>query len=158
MERCRVRWATGGSKMARNEIFRTYAEKGSSAVLMKKKKKRNLQVVVAEKNSENRLSLCNLVSSLNCVALPTSSGLDALTEINHGQVALVLLDLDLVFSEGENILQKIRQVAPMLPIVILSHMMTPALARRLGDRGAQSFLMKPVQRDQLAVTLFRYLL
>lgn len=125
---------------------------------MKSKKRRNLHVVVAEKNSEHCLSLCNLVSSLNCVALPTSSGLDVLKEINHSQVALVLLDIDLTLTDGESTLHKIRQVAPMLPVVIMSHMMTPALARRLGDRGAQGFLMKPVQRDQLAVTLFRYLL
>ncbi len=125
---------------------------------MKSKKRRNLHVVVAEKNSENCLSLCNLVSSLNCVALPTSSGLDVLKEINHSQVALVLLDIDLTLTDGESTLHEIRQVAPMLPVVIMSHMMTPALARRLGDRGAQGFLMKPVQRDQLAVTLFRYLL
>lgn len=124
---------------------------------MKSIKSRLLHVVVAEKNSENRHSLCNLVVSLNCVALPTCSGLETLQEIKLGQVALVLLDVDLAWTDGESTLDAIRQVAPMLPVVILSHEMTPALARRLGNRGAQSFLVKPVQRDQLAVTLFRHL-
>ena len=125
---------------------------------MKKRKPRILDVVVAEKNSEDRLSLCSLVASLNCVAIPTCSGLDTMRAIKQGQVALVLLDVDFALPDGENTLHEIRQVAPLLPVIMMNGVMAPALARRLGDRGAQGFLVKPIQRDQLAITLFRYLL
>ena len=77
-------------------------------------------------------------------------------------VDLVLLDLDLDFDLTQmgrtNTLHEIKHLVPMLPVVIMSDVMTPALARRLCDRGAQSFLVKPVECDQLAITLFRYLL
>lgn len=125
---------------------------------MKNRKPRILDVVVAEKNSEDRLSLCSLVASLNCVAIPTCSGSDTMKAIKEGQVALVLLDVDFALPDGENTLYEIRQVAPLLPVIMMSGVMAPALARRLGDRGAQGFLVKPIQRDQLAITLFRYLL
>jgi len=78
--------------------------------------------------------------------------------ITQGQVALALLDVDLAFPDGEHTLHEIRQVVPMLPIILMSAVMTPTLIKQLGDRGAQDFLVKPIQRDQLAVTLFRYLL
>ncbi len=78
--------------------------------------------------------------------------------ITQGKVALVLLDVDLALPDRESILHEIRQVDPLLPVIMMSEAMAPALARRLGDRGAQGFLVKPIQRDQLAVTLFRYLL
>jgi len=125
---------------------------------MKNRKPRNLDVVVAEKNSEDRHSVCSLVDSLNCVAIPTCSGLDTMRAIKQSQIALVLLDVDLALPDGESILHEIRQVVPMLPVIMMSGAMAPALARRLGARGAQGFLVKPIQRDQLAITLFRYLL
>ena len=125
---------------------------------MKKRKPRILNVVVAEKSSEDRLALCSLVASLNCVAIPTRSGLDTMRAIKQGQVAFVLLDVDFTLPDGESTLHEIRQVAPLLPVIMMSGDMAPALARRLGDRGAQGFLVKPIHRDQLAITLFRYLL
>ena len=126
---------------------------------MTKRKPRNLDVVVAEKNSEVRATLCSLVASLNCVAIPTCSCLETMMVIKQGSVALVLLDVDLTLPNRKDALHEIRQIAPMLPVIMTSGvMMTPAFARRLGDRGAQGFLVKPIQRDQLAMTLFRYLL
>ncbi len=125
---------------------------------MKKGQSRNLDVVVAEKNNEDRLSLCSLVAGLNCVPIPTDSGLDTMRAIKQGQVALVLLSVDFALPAGENVLHEIRQVAPSLPVIMMSGVMAPTLLRRLGDRGAQGFLVKPIQRDQLAITLFRYLL
>ncbi len=124
---------------------------------MKSKKRQKARVVVAEKNSENRLSLCSLVASLNLEAIPTCSGLDTIREVTLGQVSLVLLDIDLTFPDKENILHEIRKVAPRLPVIMLSGVMTPILARRISDRGAQGFLLEPVQRAHLAMMLFQYL-
>jgi len=125
---------------------------------MKKKwKPRHLDVVVAVKNSEDRSALCKLVTSLNCVAIPTSSGLELMSVIAPGQITLVLLDVDFTFTDGENTLHEIRKVAPDLPIIMMSGVMTPTLTRRLTDRGAQGFLLKPVQRAHLAMMLSQYL-
>lgn len=80
-------------------------------------------------------------------------------DIYGGMVAAVVaLPLALTRVDGEDTLAEVKRVVPMLPGVIMSHLVTPALARRLCDRGMQSFLVKPVRRDQLAVTLFRHLL
>ncbi len=124
---------------------------------MKGKKTQKQRVLVAEKKYEDRLSLCSLVSSLNCQVTPTSSSLDLIREVALGEVALVLLDVDLTFSDKENTLQEIRKAAPMLPVIMMSSVITPILARRLTDRGAQGFLLKPVQRNHLAMILFQYL-
>jgi len=115
---------------------------------------------VAEANVESRTLVCNVVVELNCVAVPAASTSEILKVINRRSVDLVLLDWDLDFAKLEkaDALQEIKQFAPKLPVVIMSRVMTPALARRLCDRGAQSFLVKPVGCDQLSVTLFRYLL
>ena len=103
---------------------------------MKKRKPRNLDVVIAEKNSDDRATLCSLIASLNCVAIPTCSGLETLMAIKGGLAGLVLLDADLLSSKRENALQEIRQIDPALPIIMMSGSLTPAISRRLGDQGA----------------------
>jgi len=115
-------------------------------------------VVVAENNVKSRAVVCRHVGQLNCVAVPVASVSEVLEVLRSRRVDLVLLDLDLLLSQELDALEAIKQLAPQLPVVIMSLLTTPALARRMCDRGVQSFLGKPVQRDQLAVTLFRYLL
>ena len=129
-----------------------------SAFCMKKRKPRNLDVVVAEKNPAHRATLCSLIASLNCVAIPACSGLETLVAIKEGSAGLVLLDADLLSSKRESALQEIRQIDPSLPIIMMSGTLTPELSRRFGAQGAQGVLVKPIQRDQLAMTLFRFLL
>ena len=116
------------------------------------------RVVVAENNVESRTDVCRVVEQLNCVAVPAVSVSEVLKVMRNRRVDLVLLDLDLVRSEDLDVVDKIKQLVPLVPVVMMSHVMTPHLARRLCDRGAQSFLVKPVRRDQLALALFRYLL
>ncbi len=125
---------------------------------MKKRKPCHLDVVVAEKNSEDCDFLCSLVANLNCVAIPTRSVLELMSVIREGQIALILLDVDLMFTDGENTIHEIRKIAPNLPIIMMSGVMTPTLARRLTDRGAQGFLLKPVQQAHLEMMLSQYLL
>lgn len=115
-------------------------------------------VVVAENNVKSRAGVCSYVDQLNCVAVPAASVSEVLEVMRSRRVDLVLLDLDLLLSQELDVLEAIKQLAPQVPVVIMSLLTTPALARRMCDRGVQSFLGKPVQRDQLAVTLFRYLL
>jgi DNA-binding NtrC family response regulator len=115
-------------------------------------------IVVAENNVESRAAVCNLVEQLNCVAVPAVSVLEVMKMTKNRHVDLVLLDIDQVWSEEVDSVSAIRQIDPLLPIVMMSRLTTPAMTRRMCDRGVQSFLGKPVQRDQLAMTLFRYLL
>lgn len=129
-------------------------------VMAARVKKLKFRVVVAELNIETRAAICSLVEQLNCVAIPVVSVSEILKVLRSRRVDLVLLDLDLdlVWLEELDTMNTIRQLAPLVPVVIMSHVMTSTLARRLCDRGAQSILVKPVRREQLAVTLFRYLL
>ena len=116
------------------------------------------RVIVAEENIESRTAVCAMITRLNCLAVSALSASDTLKAIKRCHVDRGLLDLALTWADGEDTLAEVKRVVPMLPVVIMSHLVTPALARRRCDRGAQSFLVKPVRRDQLAVTLLRHLL
>ena len=135
-------------------------KKKSRAIARRVQRPQSREVVVAEANIENRTLICSVVEKLNCVAVPVASTSEVLKVIRRRHVDLVLLDLDFdqVQMGKTNTLHEIKHLVPLLPVVIMSDVMTPALARRLCDRGAQSFLVKPVGCDQLSLTLFRYLL
>lgn len=117
-------------------------------------------VVVAENDLKSRKLICRLVEELDCIAFPVSSAPEVLKIIQEGCVELVLLDLDFEMDQMKkaDALSEIKQIAPLVPVVIMGHLMTPVFFRRLCDRGAQSFLQKPVDRSRLAITLFRNLL
>ena len=119
---------------------------------------KKFRIVVAEKNTKCRTLACDLVERLHCLPIPVVSVHDTLNAIRARRTDLVLLDVDLARQENMDAVNTIRQIAPLVPIVMMSPVFTPTLARRLCDRGIQSFLVKPIQLDQLAMTLFRYLL
>ncbi len=116
-------------------------------------------VVIADNISEKRILVCNLVEELNCVAIPITSSSEIFNAIRGEHVGLVLLDLDFDLSQArkQNTLGEIKKISPLMPVVIMGHVMTPVLFRRLSDRGAQSFLQKPVGRNELAMALYRNL-
>jgi len=118
------------------------------------------QVMVAENCKENRAFVCHLVEELNCHAIPVASSSEILSPIRDGRVDLVLLDLDFDLDTVKKVdaLYEIKQLASLVPVVMMGRVMTPVLFRRLSDRGAQSFLQKPLDRNQLAITLYRNLL
>jgi len=89
-----------------------------------------------------------------------ASSSEILSPIRDGRVDLVLLDLDFDLDTVKKVdaLYEIKQLASLVPVVMMGRVMTPVLFRRLSDRGAQSFLQKPLDRNQLAITLYRNLL
>ena len=65
-----------------------------------------------------------------------------LTQLAHGKVDLVLLDLSLPDSHGLETLDKIQIEAPDVPIVVLTELDDEAMAVQAVRRGAQDYLVK----------------
>jgi diguanylate cyclase (GGDEF)-like protein/PAS domain S-box-containing protein len=68
-----------------------------------------------------------------------SAGIERL---RHGGVGLVVLDLSLPDSRGIGTLDRLLQVAPGIPILILSDADSEEMARQAVQRGAQDYLVK----------------
>lgn len=98
--------------------------------------------------------LCEVISSWHCVALLAASGREALDIIDHRHVDAMLCDLVMPGMDGAETLRESRQRLLALPVIMMGAMMTPDLRRHLGEIGAQSCLAKPMDRKELALTLF----
>ncbi len=116
-----------------------------------------LRVLVVDDDLETRTSLCSVLSGLHCLGIPAASGEEVRKIIRRRRVDVVLLDLIMPAFDGADALREIRHLAADRPVIMMGTLMTPTLARRLRDRGAQGFLIKPVQRQQLAVALLPHL-
>ena len=80
----------------------------------------------------------------------------ALRSIEIGRIDVVLLDLGLPDSSGLETLHRIRQLAPQLPVVVLSGLDDQDLAIRAVRAGAQDFLTKGLHTEEILRRSLRY--
>src|SRR5882724_10699553 len=78
-------------------------------------------------------------------------GMEGFGEALAHKPDLILMDLDMPYGDGMSMLECFRRNAQTehIPIIILTGMRDPKLRRKLISMGADQFLMKPVQFDDL---------
>ncbi len=83
---------------------------------------------------------------------------DAIAQLADVSPDAVLLDLHMPTVQGEALLEFIRENYATLPVVIISSGATPAEMSRLGELGANGFIRKPFDTEDLIVILEQVLL
>lgn len=76
-------------------------------------------------------------------------GRGALVEFRKGDFALVLLDLVLPQLDGASVFVELRQLAPRVPVILMSGHDEEQVAGELVRRGAAELLRKPFGLDEL---------
>ena len=89
--------------------------------------------------------------------IPCVSGPDALDEVRTQSIDLVFLDEQMPGLSGLETLQQIKQIAPSVPVVMVTkseeeHLMNEAIGQQIAD-----FLIKPVNPSQLLLTIKKLL-
>jgi DNA-binding response OmpR family regulator len=67
---------------------------------------------------------------------------DALTRLADGAVNIVMLDLGLPDAQGLEAVRRIRQAAPVTPLIVLTGLDDESMAVRALHEGAQDYLVK----------------
>ncbi|MBT3606565.1 MAG: response regulator [Candidatus Latescibacteria bacterium] len=83
---------------------------------------------------------------------------EAIAQLTDVRPDAVLLDLHMPTVRGEALLEFIRENYAQLPVVIISAGATPAEMARLGELGANGFIRKPFDTEDLIVILEQVLL
>jgi len=104
-----------------------------------------VKLLHVEDNVADRLLLARLLGTMkeytfNIIRAATE--ITAVAELNKGGVEFVVLDYKLPLGDGLGCLKKLRQLDPIVPILVVSGMSTPDIASECMIHGADDFLNK----------------
>jgi DNA-binding NtrC family response regulator len=82
-----------------------------------------------------------------------SNGTEAVEKVQHGNPDLVLLDMVMPGADGLETLQRIREARPATKVVMLSCVRDTRKVAQAMRLGAQDYLSKPVQKEEMEEVL-----
>lgn len=85
--------------------------------------------------------------------IDTSNGKDALEVVKKEAVDLVILDIKMKGMDGIEVLEKIKESKPDLPIIMISGHGTIQIAVEATKKGAYDFIEKPPDLNRMLVTV-----
>ncbi len=105
-------------------------------------------ILVVEDEQAQRETLCAFLGE-EYTMLEAGTGAEALTHARENAVDLVFLDLRLGREDGLDILKRLREESPGLPVIMLTAHGTPEHAFTAYRHGAVHFMSKPYKLDEL---------
>jgi DNA-binding NtrC family response regulator len=105
-------------------------------------------ILVVEDEPSQRETLCAFLGE-DYAMLEAANGAEALSAVRENAVDLVFLDLRLGREDGLEILKKLRDESPGLPVIMLTAHGTPEHAFTAYRHGAVHFMSKPYKLDEL---------
>ena len=113
-----------------------------------------LRVLVVDDDEIVLAGLSATLESDGFDVVSSRSGYDAVDVLARGtSFALVITDLMMPGLSGIGVLERVRAVAPETPVVVLSGFPKRGLADEAIRKGADEFLVKPVDYNRLRRTL-----
>lgn len=116
-----------------------------------------IRLLLADNNTLFRKALIQLFNHLGdvVVAGEVSTGVEVFQALRRDAYDVLLVDVDLPGISGAELIGRIRHVHPLLPILVLSLNDHPSEARRELQAGANGYLIKDCEPDELMVAVKR---
>ena len=114
-----------------------------------------LRIIITDDSRLLRKKLREELEKLNCEVIEAVNGREAITLILEQEPDGVILDIVMPVVGGIEALEFIREVAPDVPVVMLSSMNTPQKLMQCLKMGAIDFINKPYTKEQIAQTVER---
>jgi signal transduction histidine kinase/CheY-like chemotaxis protein len=120
------------------------------------------RVLVVDDNPANRMVAARMLEAMGLEVTAVSDGDTAVNEALSNRYNLVFMDCQMPGVDGFEATRRIRSdelvnSRPHLPIIALTAFASRARARACLDAGMDDFIHKPVDFDQLNVTIGRFL-
>jgi DNA-binding NtrC family response regulator len=114
-------------------------------------------LLIVDDERSLRFSLGEWARDIGLRPLEATAGTEALSAIAQGGVDAVLLDLKLGDEDGLQVLKRLREEDPRLPVIMLTGHGTVEHAVRATKLGAYDFILKPPDLAHLGVVVQRAL-
>jgi DNA-binding NtrC family response regulator len=114
---------------------------------------REFTVLVVDDEEEFRDLTVKILVKRGLRALGAESGEKALEVLEHGRVDVVLLDVKMPGIDGIETLRRIRNLKPLVEVVLLTGHASVESGIEGMKLGAFDYLMKPIETDSLLAKL-----
>ncbi|MEE9501509.1 MAG: PAS domain S-box protein [Candidatus Aminicenantaceae bacterium] len=112
-----------------------------------------VRVLYIEDNDIQRKTLASGLRSKGHSVSVATSGRTGLRLFNSKAFEVILCDLNMPEMDGLGVLENIRRKDPDIPFIILSAHGTVPLAVKAIKKGANYFVLKPVEINQITITI-----
>ena len=112
-----------------------------------------LRVLITDDSRLLRKKLREELERLDCEVIEAVNGKEAITLVLEQEPDGVILDIVMPVVGGIEALEFIREMAPDVPVVILSSMNSPQKLMQCLKMGAIDFIHKPYTKEQVAHTV-----
>jgi two-component system response regulator AtoC len=114
-------------------------------------------LLVVDDERSLRFSISEWARDAGFAPLGAADGAQALEMLREQQVDVVVLDLKLEREDGLEVLRRLREEDPALPVIMLTGHGTVEHAVRATQLGAYDFILKPPDLDHLGIVVARAL-
>ena len=140
------------TKALQREIVQIRAREAAPAAAERKK-----TILVVEDNVLNRELTNALLKSAGYAVFLAKDGAEALMQVGREKVDLILLDVDLPYIDGHNVMQAMRDNGVDVPAIFVSGLPGDEVEVRAFEVGAADFIRKPVKNQVLLARVAKVL-
>jgi len=113
------------------------------------------RILYVEDDADTRELVTIVLTSRNCEVTASDDGSIALSSARTGQFDLYLMDTWIAGSSGIELCEKIREFDSRTPILFYSGAAFDSDRERALRSGAQGYLTKPIDNEELVAEVFR---
>lgn len=107
-----------------------------------------MKILIVDDDIDTAEYLANLLKKKNFVSEVVHNGYDALHSIKSINYDIVLLDIDLPYINGREVLQKIRKLNINIPLIIISALASIQEKVNVLSFGADDYITKPFDSSE----------
>ena len=112
-----------------------------------------MRILVVEDDPRLREAIVDTLMLKGHDVSEAPNGIEALAVLTNQEVDLVLSDINMPGMDGLELLDKVKQAHPWLPIVLMTAYGDVGQAVKAMQRGANDYLMKPFELAELDALL-----
>ena len=113
------------------------------------------QILFTEDDADTREMVAFLLTKSNCNVVLADSNDEALYLAQANHFDLYMIDNWITGESGISLCRKLREFDPTTPILFYSGAAYESDKQEAFASGAQTYLVKPVDNDELVATVFR---
>lgn len=117
----------------------------------------NGRILIVDDEANIRSALAKLLNKLGHSAKTAASAHEALQLLRSGRFQIVISDLRMPGEDGLHLLREIREIDPMIDVIMMTAYGTIETAIEAMRQGAYDYIEKPINQERLPILLSRIL-